>query len=226
MDVFPNPTTELSIEVQVLVDMVPVNPFDFFLEESATNFPFHYSPKMSQALLPYLQLGDEGPQLQQFRASTQVQGLLNKSKAGGGTVDFLVDLAALIAGDLQYETRLEPGVQPVEVTLDRKAGSCRDSAWLLVQLLRQFGVAARFVSGYLIQLTPRAAQDTVDLHAWCEAYLPGAGWIGIDTTSGLLAGEGHVPLAASPSPEGAAPIVGLADPAVVEFDYSNTIVRV
>ena len=125
------------------------------------------------------------------------------------TVDFVVGLNAAVAQEIGYVIRMEPGVQTPEETLRRAARArAANSSWLLVQALRHLGFAARFVSGYLIQLKPDLMAldgpsgtevDFTDLHAWCEVYLPGAGWIGLDPTSGLLTGESHIPLAATPA---------------------------
>ena len=228
--VFPNKTERLRIEVSMLLELQPINPFDFFLDDTATKFPFTYDADMQRNLALYLMAPEKTQLLFNYAARPAVQQLL-----GGGTVDFVVGLAAQVAKDIAYETRMEEGVQEARLTLQKRRGSCRDSAWLLIQLFRHFGLAARFVSGYLIQLAtgenlgPAAGgvgKDTVDLHAWCEVYLPGAGWVGLDATSGLLAGAGHLPLAAAPSPVGAAPVTGLAELAQVEFSFSHSIRRV
>ncbi|MEO0734544.1 MAG: transglutaminase family protein, partial [Bacteroidota bacterium] len=228
--VFPEKTTELSIDVEVIADMVTINPFDFFLEEYAEEYPFTYDKQLGEELKPYRKVTEDGPLLKAFLARPQVQSLL-----GRRTVDFLVSLNALLAKEIQYNIRMEPGVQPCEVTLERTNGSCRDSAWLLVQILRHFDLAARFVSGYLVQLTPDEKvldgpngpeEDFTDLHAWAEVYLPGAGWVGLDATSGLFAGEGHIPLAATPEPASAAPLTGFSDPAEVTFSFANVVERI
>ncbi|MEM1357087.1 MAG: transglutaminase family protein [Bacteroidota bacterium] len=228
--VVPEKTRELSIDVEVITDLVTINPFDFFLEEYAEEFPFTYEEQLRAELMPYLKVEEAGPKLREYVASPRVQSAL-----GRRTVDFLVALNQRLAEDIHYNIRMEPGVQQCETTLEQRNGSCRDSAWLLVQILRHLGLAARFVSGYLVQLTPDEKvldgpngpeADFTDLHAWAEVYLPGAGWVGLDATSGLFAGEGHIPLACTPSPASAAPLSGYSEPAEVTFEYANVVERI
>ncbi len=225
--VFPEKTTEFKVTVDVVAEMAVFNPFDFFLEPSAEHYPLEYSPLLQKELAPYLHAAPAGPLLQRYLDR------IDRSKAR--TIDFLVNLNRQLQEDIRYLVRMEPGVQTPEQTLGLQSGSCRDSGWLLVQLLRHLGLAARFVSGYLIQLTPDVkaldgpsgtAVDFTDLHAWCEVYLPGAGWIGLDPTSGLLAGEGHIPLACSPDPSSAAPIEGGVDKCEVDFSHHMAVTRI
>ncbi len=225
--VFPEKVRELKIEVDLTADMAVVNPFDFFVESYAETFPFEYPESLRAELAPYMEVEPLGPKLEAYIA--------NLSREETNTVQFLVGLNARLQQDIRYLIRMEPGVQTPEETLDLMCGSCRDSAWLLVQIFRHLGLAARFVSGYLIQLKPDidpvhgprgAESDFCDLHAWAEAYLPGAGWIGFDVTSGLLTGEGHLPVAATPHYQSAAPISGAAEPAEVEFRFDMQVTRI
>ncbi|MFO0901394.1 MAG: transglutaminase family protein [Pirellulales bacterium] len=225
--VFPKPSRELTIEVDLIAELTVINPFDFFLEPSATEYPFTYETWLESELAPYLRTIPAGPQLQQLIKQVPLDTVR--------TVDFLVAINQLVHNRVKYVIRMEPGVQSPEETLELSSGSCRDSAWLLVQLLRHMGLAARFVSGYLIQLKPDvesldgpsgASHDFTDLHAWTEVYLPGAGWVGLDPTSGLFAAEGHLPLAATPDPTSAAPVAGAVDPCEVKFDFAMTVQRI
>ena len=228
--VFPEPTRELSITVDLVADLTVVNPFDFFVEESARHYPFTYEPRLALDLEPYLRPEAEpGERLMAWLAGVTVPA------DGMAIVDFLVALNQRVHEDVAYSVRMEPGVQTPEETLGRAIGSCRDSAWLLVQILRRLGLAARFVSGYLVQLTADLpaldgpdgpSADFTDLHAWAEVFVPGAGWIGLDPTSGLFAGEGHIPLACTPHPESAAPVTGAIGPCEVTFEYANVVHRV
>ena len=217
-------TSEFAVQVQLVADLAPINPFNFFLEPGFEDYPFQYSPQLAKDLEPYRSTETAGPYLQSFLASV--------ARDKRGTIDFLVDLSRRVRDQVGYVTRLEPGVQSCEQTLELCSGSCRDSAWLFVQILRQLGIAARFVSGYLIQLASDEPQDSIaprndsaDLHAWVEAFLPGAGWIGMDATSGLFAGEGHIPLVCTPTASQAAPIGGTVEPSKVEFSNSISVRR-
>ncbi|HET9270460.1 MAG TPA: transglutaminase family protein, partial [Vicinamibacterales bacterium] len=225
--VFPNPTTTFSLEVDLVAEMTVLNPFDFFLEPHAEQFPFAYDALQRRELAPFLEVAPPGPRLQAFLATLP--------RDPRHTITFLVELNRRLQNDVRYVIRMEPGVQTSESTLGLASGSCRDSSWLLVETLRHLGFAARFVSGYLIQLTPDQKPldgppgpdaDFTDLHAWAEVYLPGAGWVGLDPTSGLLAGEGHIPLAATPNPESAAPVSGLVSPSEVRFHHEMSVTRV
>ncbi|HUG93906.1 MAG TPA: transglutaminase family protein [Planctomycetaceae bacterium] len=225
--VFPDQTRELHIEVDLVAEMTVINPFDFFLEPSADEYPFAYEPWLARDLRPFLEVEPPGPRLTQYLATLDRRRLR--------TVDFLVALNQRLEREIAYVIRMEPGVQTCDETLELARGSCRDTAWLLVQVLRHLGLAARFVSGYLIQLAPDVKaldgppgpeRDFTDLHAWAEVYLPGAGWIGLDPTSGLFAGEGHIPLAATPDPSAAAPITGAVEQCETDFEFSMSIRRI
>jgi len=225
--VFPDMTREFKVTVDLVAEMSVLNPFDFFLEPEAENFPFGYTDEAALDLVPYLAKCPLTPRFQAFVESVP----LDKQR----TIDFLVGINQRLQHDISYLIRMEPGVQTPEVTLSNGSGSCRDTGWLLVQTLRHLGLAARFVSGYLIQLKPDvksldgptgAEHDFTDLHAWCEVYLPGAGWIGLDPTSGLLAGEGHIPVACTPEPSTAAPVSGAVDDCEVEFSHHMEVTRI
>lgn len=234
--VFPEQTKMLSFEVELVADMTSINPFDFFVEEYAENIPFEYDKQLQRELVPYLEISESGPQLME---------IVNKIKADirhrqvsetpWPVNNFMVSINQLVQQAIGYGVRLEPGIQTCEETLTLAKGSCRDSAWLLVQIFRHLGYAARFASGYLVQLTSDVKaldgpsgpeKDFTDLHAWTEIYIPGAGWIGLDPTSGLLATEGHIPLACTPDPISAAPITGATSKCEVEFSYTNEVFRI
>jgi uncharacterized protein (DUF2126 family)/transglutaminase-like putative cysteine protease len=227
--VFTERAQKLEVLVDLTAEMTVVNPFDFFVEAYAEHYPFAYAPGLAKELIPFLETVALTPRLgawlDAFAASIAPQE---------NTVTMLVRLNHQLQQEIRYLVRMEAGVQTPEQTLESACGSCRDSAWLLVQILRRMGLAARFASGYLIQLVADVKplkgptgpeRDFTDLHAWAEVYLPGAGWVGFDPTSGLLAGEGHIPLACSADPANAAPVIGFTDVCEVEFEFAMKVSR-
>ena len=225
--VFPQKTRELIVEVEIIANMGVINPFDFFVEEYAEKYPFVYEEQLARELQPYFEIKETGLLLNHWIQSIRMEKV--------NINDFLVYLNQKLNKDISYSIRMEPGVQTCEQTLELRLGSCRDVAWLLVQIARRLGLAARFVSGYLVQLTADSKplegpagteKDFTDLHAWTEVYIPGAGWIGLDPTSGLFAGEGHIPLACTPDYMSAAPVVGSSDVCETVFTFSNSVTRI
>ncbi len=219
---FAGPTRQFVVDVHLLADLSPFNPFDFVLEPGVQTWPFRYSPELERDLEPYRAINTLSARLRAFVATIpqQVQS----------TVNLIVTTNQRVRDAVAYTTRWEPGTQSAEETLLCATGSCRDSGWLLVEVFRHLGIAARFVSGYLIQLAaeegaPGPTRDSADLHAWCEVFLPGAGWIGLDPTSGMLASEGHIPLVCTPTAAQAAPIAGTVSPAGVEFTHTMRVRR-
>ncbi len=224
---FPDKVHHFRVEVDLVAEMAVYNPFDFFLEPSAEQFPFAYEEVQLRELEPFLKLEPLTPLVRDYLATVD--------RTPRRTIDVLVGLNQLLQTDIRYLVRLEPGVQTPDETLEQRSGSCRDTTWLMVQLCRRLGLAARFVSGYLIQLVADVKpvtgpagppQDFTDLHAWCEVYLPGAGWVGFDPTSGLLAGEGHLPLACTPDPVSAAPITGAVEKCESTFHHEMSVQRI
>ena len=225
--VFPKLVKEFSVEVDLIAEMTTINPFDFFVESSAETAPFTYDPLLLKELQPYLETTPAGPKLEELLKEFRHEKM--------PTNDFLVEINQRLQKLIKYTVRMESGIQTCEETLTELSGSCRDSAWLLVQVLRHLGLASRFASGYSIQLAPDiksldgpsgTERDVTDLHAWAEVYIPGAGWIGLDPTSGLLTGEGHIPLACAADPTNAAPISGSLDECETKFQFSMSITRV
>ena len=218
--IFSNAIQEMSLDVEIIANLSPINPFDFYTEDYASQWPFEYTAEQKLDLSPYLTAQETGPEIAQFLASLP--------SASTEIIHFLLTVNQQILNRIGYIERLESGVQHSNDSLTKGTGSCRDSAWLLVQVFRHLGLAARFVSGYSILLasdTTSVQQDTTDLHAWTEVYIPGAGWIGLDPTSGLLAAEGYIPLCCTRTPESAAPISGIMQACKTTLFFENTVTR-
>lgn len=226
--VFSEPATHMEIDVELTAQLTPFNPFDFFLDPAATGFPFQYPDTLLRGLAPYMDIDESDEEL--------LAWVRDGGTSFRETIGFLVEENRRTHQAIEYIERFDPGVQSCSETLRQKRGSCRDSSWLLIQSLRHMGLAARFVSGYLIQVDGKPAGGSQEhnnesdgftgLHAWVEVFVPGAGWIGLDPTSGLLASEGHIPLACAPDAVNTAPISGATAPCEVTMEYRNVITDV
>lgn len=215
---FTEPVEYFDIQCQLVAALEPINPFDFFVDPDAAQYPFHYESAVEDALTPYLNTTSAGAATVAFAQALASQG--------ESTVNFLARVNQAVHESITYSHRDRPGVLEPDETIAAKEGSCRDLAWLLVQVLRCLGLGSRFVSGYQIQLSPGPAdEDHTELHAWCESYLPGAGWIGMDPSAGLFAAEGYLPVAATTEPSLAAPVSGLVSPCESRLHYEMRVTR-
>ncbi len=221
---FANEMDRLEIEVALTAELVETNPFGFVLDAEAATWPFAYPDSLRRELAPYL----EPQPLQPWLAAMLTGFDLSRQNP----VSLLVALNGRVHEQVRYQTRMEPGVQSPADTVERSSGSCRDTAWLLVLAARSLGLAARFVSGYLVQLVdaehpvPGLERDGADLHAWAEMFLPGAGWFGLDATSGLITTSSHIALASGAHPNSAAPVEGTTTIAESHLDTSITVERI
>lgn len=229
--VFPEKSRELRIQVDLTAELRTVNPFDFFLEPQANQFPFAYPEELTDDLAIYKKSEIQEPELLAWVEHIKKDVI----QPGMSTVDFLVAINQFVSKRVSYIIRMEPGIQSCTETIHAGKGSCRDSAFLLMHLLRQLNLASRFCSGYLIQLktdeAPRKGPagpeaDFTDLHAWTEVFLPGAGWVGLDPTSGLLTGEGHIPLFAAAEPSRAAPVSGATEVCQSTLHFEMKVERI
>lgn len=219
-------TDYLSLEINFLAEIKSINPFNFLVDSHIEKYPFYYTKQEKKELSSFLEIDE---------SSNLLINWVNKNVYNNIYItDFLVSLNQQLASEIKYITRLEEGIQTCEETLRTKKGSCRDTTVLLIQILRHYGLAARFVSGYLIQFktddqsddnSSIIKEDNAELHAWCEVYLPGAGWIGLDPTSGFLVAEDHIPLISNPNAMEANPVRGTKEFCKSKLDFSINISR-
>ena len=225
-DAFGNRIAEVAVEGQTTEFLINVTLQAALtgqprLVYGAPAYPVVYDDVLAPLLAPYREALPPTPGLAAWLTSMP-------HEPQASALDVVLALNRRQHAEIGYNTRMEAGVQTADDTLLLARGSCRDSAWLLVQALRQLGFAARFVSGYLIEphaLASEEDKDHVELHAWCEVFLPGGGWVGLEPTSGELTGEGHIALACAPEPAAAAPVEGLHDECVVTMEHEVTVSR-
>jgi hypothetical protein len=200
------PSTVLEFDLTMVMEVEEVNPFDFILDADATGFPFMYSESDQSVLASAMRSTSD------FRVLPWFRGHGVAPDHHEDIVQFLADLNSTVHTKIAYVRRDEEGIQTPQETLSLGSGSCRDMAVLFVTGVRELGMAARFVSGYLYD--PPDGDGHVfnravgSMHAWVEVYLPGAGWKGFDPTNGILANGNFIPAAVSSDPKRVDPVQG------------------
>lgn len=195
---FQGETAKLSIEVDYIIEVAEFNPFGFLFSEFVP-FPFsffEYSPNEKLFLGPFLETRKDE------NLSQYIDHFIKNSK---DVVSFLFSLTESIHGNWEHLIREEENLWDPLFTFQQQRGSCRDLSWMLIHMLRNKGLASRFVSGYAFN--PELTEGH-ELHAWVEVFLPGAGWIGLDPSLGLFADNNYIPLASGFFPEQVAPVIG------------------
>jgi transglutaminase-like putative cysteine protease len=199
---FQQPAKDLVISSEVVVEHYEEEPLEFVLDDAARSFPFQYDPAEQIDLAPYQHslFPEDQAVLKDWIADVCNRG------GGGDTIELLTSVNRKIANELRYQMREEPGVQSPARTLATGTGSCRDFATLFIEICRHCGLASRFISGYA--LNPVAADGHSATHAWSEVYLPGSGWRGFDSTSGLVVSGDHIAVAVHRHPQAIPPVAG------------------
>lgn len=199
---FSQPTSQLSILSDIIIQQYNEDPLDFVVEQQAVDYPFLYEEDDRVLLQPYM----TDPPIESYKWLTDWIGAIWQPGEAIQTYTLMQRICSHIYQTFAYRIREEPGVQSAEQTIALKAGSCRDFAQLFMSAARHLGLAARFVSGYL------HAPPTIDnfgaTHAWAEIYVPGAGWVGFDPTIGQLVGADHIAVAVARLPESVPPVSG------------------
>ncbi|MGI9212205.1 MAG: transglutaminase family protein, partial [Methylococcaceae bacterium] len=209
----PEPVASLGLTVELLADLTPINPFDFLTEPEAAHYPFDYSEQTRKELAPYLNMPPPGSRLTAWlkrldRSPGYIVEVLSRiNKTVHEQVKRLgLDWSPAFPG---MESSTVGGIALEEVLISG-GFSPWQAAWLLTLTCRHLGLAARFTSGYRIFLgVSKESSDTASLHAWCEVFIPGAGWVGLDPSAGVHTHEGYIPLASTPEPTRALPLTGL-----------------
>ncbi len=211
---FPEPVTRLGLDVELIAELEPMNPFDFLVEPYAAEYPFDYPKQLQKELAPYLAAPASGARLDAWLDALDPRL--------GYIMDFLRQVNSRVNASVPRVLPADSGAIDLEATLASGTGSSRAVAWLATLALRDLGMAARLVSGYRVFLT---REPSASLHAWTEVYLPGAGWVGMDPAGGLFTHEGYLPLAAAPDPLRAQPLVGYHEACEEELAESVSIRR-
>lgn len=195
---YPEKGQDLIAQLEIGLQLRERNAFHFLLDSHALDFPFQYKPSEMRALAPYLTTADPGAPLR----------LPFWQPEPKPTVTALVELNEAIFKNLKYERRDEGPARPPLETLSLGSGACRDFSVLLAETLRGMGIAARLASGYLCEFGELEKRSEGALHAWTEAYLPGAGWLGLDPTNGVFCNENHITAAVGLTPDDISPVSG------------------